>query len=51
MTYDGNNAAGFQQTAQVLQELLGEEVDWFGAAGEDVVDNVVEAGIVLLGSF
>lgn len=40
--YDGDYAAGFEDGVEILEELIGEEVDGFGAASEDVVDYIVE---------
>lgn len=42
-TYDCDDAVGFQGAVEVAQELVGEEGDGLGAAGEDVVDDVVVA--------
>jgi len=41
---DSNSSMRFKEFIQVLEEFDGEQVDWFGAAGEDVVDDVVEFG-------
>ena len=38
---DGDDAVGFQQHVQAGEEFGGEELDGLGAAGEDVVDDVV----------
>ena len=42
-TYDCDDAVGFQGAVEVAQELIGEEGDGLGAAGEDVVNDVVVA--------
>jgi len=39
--YDSNHSTGSKEGVQVLQELEGEKGDGLGAAGEDVVDDVV----------
>lgn len=47
-TYDCDDAVGFQGAVEVAQELVGEEGDGLGAAGEDVMDDVVVAlGLVV----
>lgn len=42
-TYDCDDAVGFQGTVEIAQEFIGEEGDGLGAAGEDIVDDVVVA--------
>lgn len=42
-TYDCDDTVWFQGAVEVAQEFIGEEGDWLGAAGEDIVDDVVVA--------
>jgi hypothetical protein len=40
-TYNGNDAVVLKKGVEAADELVCEEFDWLGAAGEDVVDDVV----------
>lgn len=48
-TYDGNGAVGLEERVEALEELESEEGHGLGAAGEDVVDNVVEPRVRIVG--
>lgn len=47
-TYNSNCTIWLQQCVQALQKFERKEADWLGAAGEDVVDDIVEACAVLV---
>lgn len=47
--HNRNHALGLEQGGQLADEVEGEELDRLGAAGEDVVHDVVEAGGGCLG--
>ena len=49
ITYNGDDAVGLEQRVEVLQKLEREQSDGLGSAREDVVDDVVEAGLALVG--
>lgn len=48
LAYKSHNAIGLEEIRQALQELQGEQVERLGAAGEDIVYNIVK-GMSALG--
>lgn len=48
LAYKSHNAIGLEEIRQALQEFQGEQVEGLGAAGEDVMYNIVE-GMSALG--
>ena len=42
-TYNGNGTVRLEESVQLLEKLESKEINGLGAAGKDVVHNVVEA--------